>query len=103
MAWSKQELSKTVKVSDPWNWYDEDEIQIRLFCLLPHDGWENASTIRVLADSADDFMMCIDIACQRDSEVCVKYTYDFAKKYIFDTIPDEVSVDWLLEHGFYYF
>ena len=103
MAWSKRTLTKIVKVSDPWNWYDETAIQIKLLELFPLPNWEHAEGIRVLASSIDDFMLCIDIACQRDSEACVENTYNFAKKYIFDTIPDEVSVDWLLEHGFYYF
>lgn len=101
MSWSRKELAKTVKVSDPWNWYGENEIKIRLFCMQPMKGWKNPSHIRVLASSIDDFLMSIDICVQRDSEACVKNTYNFAKKYIFDTIPDEISEAWLLEHGFY--
>ena len=103
MAWSKRELVKTVKVSDSWNWYGEDEIQIKLFCLLPLNGWENASYIRVLADSTDDFKMCLDICVQRDSVQCVNSTYQFAKTYLFDTIPEEIDVQWLFDHGFWVF
>ena len=103
MSWSRKELEKTVKVSDTWNWYGKNKVRVRLFCMLPMEGWENASYIRVLVSSIDDFMMCIDICVQRDSEACVESTYNFAKKYIFDAIPDEISEAWLLEHGFYYF
>lgn len=103
MAWSKRELVKIVKVSDPWNWYGENEIQVKLFCLLPRKGCNYASEIRVLASSIDDFMMCIDICVQRDSQQCVDNTYSYAKNYIFDAIPEEVNCQWLFDHGFWVF
>ena len=93
--YDKRELCKTVKVSDPENWYGRDTVEVKLF-ICPE--YNKKTNVRILIKSIDDFMMEHTRDCY--SQADIDATYKQMKQYMFDRLPDEISCTWLFEHGY---
>ena len=88
-------ISKTVRVSDPERWYGCNTVEVELK-VTPEFQKERGVLITV--KSIDDFMMTHRKSCHNDLQV--KDMWCRAKNYMYDRMPDEISVGWLLEHGY---
>lgn len=88
-------LTKTVKVSDPYRWYGQKQIEIKLM-VTPE--YKSQADVRILAKSIDDFMMYHAKPCFNDDQLAA--LYKSAKTHMYDTMPRKISVDWLLKHGY---
>lgn len=93
-----EELEKTVRVTDPYNWYDEDTVYVSLHVFSPRDGW---TKIRVSVLSIDDFAVFYDYDCESKYEDQINGMYNHIKEYMFDKMPNKISLEWLYEHGFF--
>lgn len=84
----KDELEKRVNVSDPWAWYNESSIQVRMYS--PFDD-----VVRIIFESIDD------VAVYRDfNEWDFDANWEFCKEWLYDKIPDIVNCEWMYEHGY---
>lgn len=81
-------FEKSIRVAEPELWYGQKYITVSLFMLL--DG-----TARILFRSIDDFMVYQDIN-DWDAEA----NQEWAKIYLWDNIPENVSLTWLYRHGY---
>lgn len=82
-------LEKTVKVSDPWKWYNRPSVNVKMW-ILP-----GGTTVRILFLSIDDFSVYQDF-----DEWNVDANWQWCKEWLFDKIPNTVSCEWLYEHGY---
>lgn len=96
--YDRKEISKIVKVSDPEKWYGQDTIKVSLFICPEYQG---ETDVRILIESIDDFAMEYTRTCHRPSRV--NFVYEIMKVNMFDTMPEEISYKWLLEHGYFPF
>lgn len=94
---SLAQLSKTVKVSDPENWYRQNTVNVSLYVTSP---FENKTMVRIFVFTIDDFAVSLDYEAESKYEDQIKFIYNHFKKWIYDKIPDEVSLAWFYEHGF---
>ena len=94
----KTRLTRTVRVSDPWHWYDENTVVVSMGVTPPSKNGE--VDIYVSVSSIDDFSVSRRIEENIKYEASVQCYYDHFKKYLFDRMPDEISVEWLYEHGY---
>lgn len=88
-------LTKTVRVSDPERWYGQETVEVKL-SVLPE--FQKQRDVQILIKSIDDFMMYHRKPCYNDRQV--KDMWNRAKTYMYDAMPNEISVEWLLEHGY---
>lgn len=96
--YDRRELSKVVKVSDPWMWYNQKTVTVKLFI---NPEFKGKTDVRIFVESIDDFAMEYTRECYNQEDV--DYTYDRMKKYMFDTMPRKISCKWLREHGYFPF
>lgn len=96
--YNRRELCKTVKVSDPWMWYNQKAVQVKLFICPEYEG---KTDVRLFIESIDDFAMEYTRECLGQEDI--DYTYDRMKKYLYDKMPRKISCKWLSEHGFFPF
>lgn len=84
-------LEKTVNVSDPWNWYQENTIKVSMFSMAP----EYPNTIRIMFESIDDFMVYMDF-----EEWEQEANWKWCKQWLWDCIPNTIDCEWLFTHGY---
>ena len=92
----RRELTKTVKVSDPENWYNQKTVTVKLFVCTEHDG---ETDVRIFVESIDDFAMEYTRTCYNHAGI--DCTYKLMKDNMFDKLPKKISYKWLLEHGYF--
>ena len=90
-------LTKTVAVTDPDNWYGQDTVTVSLFITPPFRG---RVAIRILIRSIDDFAVLYDIEKYENNKDGIKWAYNHLKEWLYDRMPDKISLDWLYEHGY---
>lgn len=91
-------LTKKVKVSDPEMWYGKSEVDVSLFVTPPYAG---RVYVKILVSSIDDFAVShTTYDCNVKYTDCIKGIYDHMKEWMYDRMPEEVSVEWLYEHGY---
>ena len=88
-------LTKTVRVSDPSNWYGQKTVKVSLRVTPEFKGQRE---VRLLVNSIDDFMMYHAKPCFNEDQV--KSLYNQARQHMYDTMPSTISVRWLLQHGY---
>ena len=88
---------KTVKVSDPENFYRQDTVEVALYITPP---WEGRSVVRVLIITIDDKAFALETEVHSQYKDQIKFIYDHYKTWIYDKMPEEISLAWLFEHGF---
>lgn len=95
--WTKTypDLTKTVRVSDPTNWYGQHTVEVKLHVTVEFHGQRDVS---ILVKSIDDFMMIHTKPCFNGHQL--KALYESAKRYMYDTMPKTINVSWLYEHGY---
>lgn len=88
---------KIVKVSDPENWYQQNEVEVGLYVTLPYHGrvW-----VRVFVSTIDDFAVSLDCEVGETNTNEIKWIYNHYETFIFDRMPEVVSLEWFYEHGF---
>ena len=91
------QLIKTVKVTDPENWYRQPTVDVSLYVTR---SWDNKTIVRVFVFTIDDFAVSLDYECESKYEDQIKSVYNHYKKWIYDRMPEEVSLAWFYEHGF---
>ena len=91
------ELKKRVKVSDPEMWYGRDEVDVSLFVTPPYEGMVY---VKILISSIDDFAMSYAYDCEEKYTAHIKSIYSHLKEWMYDRMPEEISVVWLYEHGY---
>lgn len=90
-------LVKSVKVSDPENWYGKRTVSATLFVTEPYDG---SRVVRMAIQSCDDKMLTFDITCNSDDVRGIEQAYIHIKTYLYDTLQKTISTKWLYRHGF---
>ena len=91
------QLIKTVKVSDPENWYRQPTVDVSLYVTTPYD---NKTIVRIFVFTIDDFAVSLDYEVESKYEDQIKFVYNHFKKWIYDRMPEEASLAWFYEHGF---
>jgi hypothetical protein len=92
-----EKLTKTVRVTDPENWYNQNTVEASLFVTPPYCG---IVTVRILIDTIDDFMVVYDHECYVQYGELIKWAYNHLKQWMYDKMPEEISLGWLYEHGY---
>lgn len=92
-----ERLSKRVAVSDPENWYQQDSVTIHLYVSAP---FRHKVQVKISVLSIDDFAAAYYQEIDEKYQLSIKSMYDHMKHWIYDRIPDKISLDWLYEHGF---
>lgn len=82
-------FEKSLKVKEPECWYGKCYITASLFLL------SNMKTVRVMLKSIDDFAVYQDV-----DDWDARSNQEWAKKYLWDNLPDSVSLNWLYQHGY---
>ena len=87
-------MSKRIRVSDPEKWYGKGEIEVSM--------WHNKSftckdSVRIMFQSIDDFAMYRDF-----DEADLDTNWSRCCE-IFYNLPEKISVQWLLDHGFEFY
>lgn len=82
---------KRVTVAEPECWYNQPDVKVILFEI--EKGVDIG--VRIFFESIDDFAVYQDVD---DWEQ--KANIDWAKEYLYDKIPENVSLQWLYEHGY---
>lgn len=90
-------LTKTVKVSDPDMWYQQNEVDVSLYVSPPYKG---TVQVKILVSSIDDFAVAYIQECNEKYTDYIKSLYNHMKEWMYDRMPEEISVDWLYEHGY---
>ena len=88
---------KMVKVSDPENWYQQNEVKVSLYVTPPYEG---KVRVRVFVDTIDDFAVSLDYEVEKIYIDEIKWVYNHYETFIFNKIPKVVSLKWFYEHGF---
>lgn len=88
---NKYVLSKTVRVSDPAIWYGQSEITVEMW----HDDFLDDGAVRIMFSSIDDLLIYRDF-----NEWELDANWRWCKTWLWNTIPEEVSCEWLYEHGY---
>lgn len=88
---------KTVKVSDPENFYQQDTIEVGIYITEP---WQEKVSVRVFIYTVDDRAWALEQEIDAKYKEQIKFVYDHYKKWIYDKMPEEISLVWLYEHGF---
>ena len=90
-------LTKKVKVSDPNMWYQKNEVDVSLFVTPPYKG---TVYVKIRISSIDDFAVAYTYECDEKYADCIIDTYNHLKEWMYDRMPEEVSLVWLYEHGY---
>lgn len=90
-------LEKTVRVTDPWCWYERDTVDVTLYVRA---SWNGKVAIIIMVSSIDDFSVSYTCECESKYKTVIESMYEHLKKYMYDRMPDEISVEWLYEHGY---
>jgi hypothetical protein len=98
IMYDRREICKTVKVSDPENWYNQKTVKVKLFICPEYEG---KTDVRLFVESIDDFAMEYTRECYGQADI--DYTYKLMKEFMYDRLPKKISYGWLLEHGFFPF
>lgn len=96
--YNRKEISKTVKVSDPWMWYNQKTVKV---CLFINPEYNGSTDVRIFVESIDDFAMEYTRTCFGQADV--EATYNQLKRDMFDKMPRKINCKWLREHGFFSF
>jgi hypothetical protein len=81
-------IQKNIGVTEPEYWYGQNDVAVSLFTLS--DG-----AARIMFNSIDDFMVYQDV-----SDWSADANLEWAKEYLWDNLPEKVSLDWLYKHGY---
>ena len=89
------DLRKTVTVApdEVDLWYGRDTVEVHMFICR----YANPEEVVVAVLSIDDFAMFYRFPIEYWNE---ERTVEFVKKYVYDRIPEGVTMDWLFEHSF---
>ena len=98
MAHDYQMLTKTVKVSDPWCWKNEETVEVMLWVTPP--VLNNKATVEVIVNPTSSRSVSRGIKVESNYDIAIQSYYEHFKKYLFDKIPEIISLDWLYEHGY---
>ena len=79
---------KEVTVAEPEYWYGQPSVKVELFTTV-------GGTARIFFESIDDFAVYQNVDDWNEGD-----NVEWAKEYLFDKIPDKVSLQWLYEHGY---
>jgi hypothetical protein len=93
---NQRDLTKVIKVSDPENWNNQDTVTVTLRVHYEH---ELKTFVRLRVGSVVAFVLECSKACF--SEAATEHIYKLMKENMFDTLPEEVSYKWFLEHGYF--
>ena len=93
----RKSIMKTVHVSDPWNWYGEDTVNVELYIAPPCGGQVRT---RILVHTIDDFSVVYERIHSAKYLDCALGDYEHMKEWMFDTIPEEVNLNWFYRHGY---
>ena len=88
---------KIVKVSDPENWYQQNEVEVGLYVTPPYHG---KVYVRIFVDTIDDFAVSLNCEVGETNTDEIKWIYNHYETFIFDRMPEVVSLEWFYEHGF---
>lgn len=88
---------KTVRVSDPENFYQQNTVEVALYITPPY---EDRMVVRVLVITIDDKAFALETEVHSRYKDEINFIYDHYKKWIYDKMPEEISLEWLYEHGF---
>lgn len=96
-----ENLSKTVQISDPENWYGRNTATVTLSVIDPYD--EDATLVQILVEA-----IIGDISCTMGywflspdrNEKNVEWAYNKFKSFNYGKMPDIISLNWLYEHGY---
>lgn len=88
---------KIVKVSDPENWYQQNEVEVGLYVTPSYHG---KVYVRIFVDTIDDFAVSLDCEVEEAYTDEIKWIYNHYETFIFDRMPEVVSLEWFYEHGF---
>ena len=80
---------KSIKVNEPEHWYNKSYITVYMF-VLPDN-----TTVRIFFESIDDFHVYQDF-----NEWDKTSNIEWAKEYMWDILPDSISLKWLYQHGY---
>lgn len=94
-------LRKTVKISDPENWYGYDTATVTLSVIDPYD--EDAALVQILVEAVID-----DISCTMGywflspdrNENDIEWAYNKFKNFEYGKMPEVISLNWLYQHGY---
>ena len=75
---------KTVKVSDPENFYQQDTVEVALYIMPP---WKGRSVVRVLIITIDDKAFTLETEIDSKYQDHIKSIYDHYKTWIYDRMP----------------
>lgn len=92
-----EKLTKTVKVTDPECWYGKNTVDVHLFVTTPY---MDEVVVRIFVESIDDFAVVYDFECECKYKDQIKWAYNHLKTWMYDRMPDEISLAWLYEHGY---
>ena len=88
---------KTVKVSDPENFYQQDTVEVCLYITPPYKG---NTKVRVLIITIDDKSFALETEVGAQYRDYINSIHDHYKTWVYDRMPEEISLVWLFEHGF---
>ena len=88
---------KIVKVSDPECWYQQNEVKVSLYVTPSYHG---TVYVRIFVDTIDDFAVSLDCEVGETNTDEIKWIYNHYETFIFDRMPEVVSLEWFYEHGF---
>ena len=92
-----ERLTKTVKVKDKECWYGQDEVKVSLYVTPPYEG---NVVVRIFIDTIDDFAVSYDYECEYKYTDQIKWAYNHLKTWMYDKMPNKISLGWLYEHGY---
>lgn len=93
----RKSVKKTVRVSDPECWYGEDTVTVELYIAPPYKG---EVRVRIVVHTIDDFSVVYERIHSAKYPTCVLGDYEHMKRWMFDTIPEEVNLNWFYRHGY---
>ena len=96
-------LRKTVRVSDPVNWYGKETVNVTLSVIDPYD--EDAALVEILVEASNDnnsdpLAMGYWFLSQDRSEKDIEWAYNKFRDSNYGKMPNEISFDWLWAHGY---
>lgn len=94
-------LTKTVRISDPENWYGYDTVTVTLSVIDPYD--EDAALVQILVEA-----IIGDISCTMGywflspdrNEKDVEWAYNRFRDWHYNRMPGIISLNWLYQHGY---
>ena len=90
-------VEKVVQVDDPEVWYGENTIRVALYILPLLD---DTVSVRIKALTIDDFSLLYERIYPKEYSLDIDFAYKHMKKWMFDTIPNTVNLEWFYRHGY---